>query len=199
MRARTDARCVAAQAQRGVAPGERGVLLHGVLLAAVQGEVVTVTAFTFINEHIGKLKPCFLRLIYGNEEEKKHGIIEKQNAFTHTIQDDFKKIPGSPIAYWAGEKIRDIFIHGVILDNVITMRKGLATSDNCRFLREWYEVDLSKVKFDSISREDALESKKKWFPINKGGAYRKWYGNNENVINWENDGFEIRNFYDGTR
>jgi len=108
---------------------------------------------------------------------------------------DFKKIPGSPIAYWASEKDTQIFSNGLFLENLLKMRKGLATSDNDRFLKEWFEVCLNSINFSCKSREQSSECEKKWFPINKGGTFRKWYGNNETIINWKNDGYEIRNFY----
>jgi len=109
---------------------------------------------------------------------------------------DFKKIPGSPIAYWATEKVNDIFSECDVLNDLLEMRKGLATSDNDRFLKEWHEVELNNINFSCKSREETINSKEKWYPINKGGPFKKWYGNNEIVINWQNDGYEIRNFYD---
>jgi type II restriction/modification system DNA methylase subunit YeeA len=107
---------------------------------------------------------------------------------------DFSKIPGSPIAYWASDKIRNIFKNSKSLGEIAELRQGMATADNNRFLRIWYEVNYNKIGFGFQSRDEARESKLKWFPYNKGGAYRKWYGNNEFVINWENDGVEIMNF-----
>ena len=82
------------------------------------------------------------------------------------------------------------------MDEVVTPKQGLATADNNRFLREWWEVEHDKIKFDAKSIPDAVESGKKWFPYNKGGSFRRWYGNYDYVVNWENDGQEIRNFVD---
>ena len=82
------------------------------------------------------------------------------------------------------------------IGDVAKPRQGLATGDNNRFLRLWHEIEITKFNSNCTSRENAAESKKKWFPCNKGGAFRKWYGNNDYVVNWENDGFEIRNFKD---
>ncbi|MCD7920552.1 MAG: BREX-1 system adenine-specific DNA-methyltransferase PglX [Clostridiales bacterium] len=110
-------------------------------------------------------------------------------------QSNFAKIPGSPVAYWVSDSTNRAFSMSHISDYAET-KQGLATGENDRFMRNWYEVDISKVEFDAQSREDAVSSKKKWFPYNKGGEYRKWYGNNDYIVNWENDGFEIRNFKD---
>ena len=109
-----------------------------------------------------------------------------------TKPDDFKKIPGSPIAYWVSEKVRAIFESSPSMGSVADARQGLATADNNRFLRFWQEVAIQKVGFGMESRDQAKSSLKKWFPYNKGGEFRKWYGNQEYVVNWENDGLEIR-------
>ena len=111
-------------------------------------------------------------------------------------QKDFEKIPGSPIAYWVSDKIREIFEKNQKLGEVGEAKQGLATADNNRFLRLWNEVNYNKIGYNMSNSEEALESKKKWFPYNKGGEFRKWYGNQEYLVNWENDGYEIKNFYD---
>ncbi len=108
----------------------------------------------------------------------------------------YASIPGSPIAYWASRNVIKAFEEGTALGEVAQPRQGLATADNTRFLRLWYEVALEDIGFDMQSRTEAQESRCKWFPITKGGPYRKWYGNNDYVVNWENDGEEIRNFRD---
>lgn len=111
-------------------------------------------------------------------------------------QDNFEKIPGAPVAYWVSEKMMEAFEKGVLLGTVADARQGLATADNNRFLREWYEIDVDKIMFHAKSCEEAKESGKKWFPYNKGGEFRKWYGNNDFVVNWENNGYEIKHFVD---
>ncbi|OOF14448.1 SAM-dependent methyltransferase, partial [Salinivibrio sp. PR932] len=105
--------------------------------------------------------------------------------------DDFKKIPGSPIAYWVSENILQAFENGVSLKTIGDTRQGMATSDNNRFLRLWFEVNFHSVFLGALTREEAKDSNKKWFPYNKGGDYRKWYGNSEYVVNWEFDGKEL--------
>ena len=106
-------------------------------------------------------------------------------------QSNFEKIPGSPIGYWVSEILLMAFSKGNQLNLECDTKKGLATSDNNRFLRLWYEVSVIKSSLRQPSRRDV-----KWYPHNKGGQFRRWYGNNEYVINWDNNGFEIRNYKD---
>ncbi len=107
---------------------------------------------------------------------------------------NFPSIPGSPIAYWASETVQEVFQHATPLGEMGQPRQGLATSDNNRFLRFWYEVDLNRIGFRMEDSEEAQMSRNKWFPYNKGGSYRKWYGNQDYLLNWENNGAEIRAF-----
>ena len=115
------------------------------------------------------------------------------NRFAQVSANNFFKIPGSPIAYWVSDKFVDAFANKTIGD-VAKPRPGLSTGCNDLFIRQWYEIKLERINFCATSIEDALKSKKKWFPYNKGGEFRKWYGNNDYVVNWENDGFLIRHF-----
>ena len=108
--------------------------------------------------------------------------------------DEFKNIPGSPVAYWVSERMRDVFEEGTLLGELVDAKQGLATADNNRFLRRWHEVDHGRCGFGYESREAATQSGKKWFPYNKGGEFRRWFGNNEYLVNWENDGRAIRAF-----
>ena len=109
-------------------------------------------------------------------------------------QKDFEKIPGSPIAYWVSDRIREIFEKNQKLGEVGKSIQGMSSADNNRFLRLWNEVNYSKIGYSMANSQEALESKKKWFPYNKGGEFRKWYGNQEYLVNWKNDGYEIKNF-----
>jgi hypothetical protein len=114
----------------------------------------------------------------------------------HTAnQNDFSKIPGSPIAYWVGSKIANSFSTQKVSE-ICDTRLGMATADNDKFLRFWHEVDNLNIGFGLSSRDGAKKSNAKWFPYQKGGEFRKWYGNYEYLVNWENDGFEIMNFID---
>ncbi len=105
---------------------------------------------------------------------------------------DFEAIPGLPLAYWLSSRLLRAFKRWRPLSTVAAAKHGMSTSDNATFLRAWHEVDVAKIGFGMPSRTSAAESERKWFPFNKGGPYRKWYGNHSYVVNWENDGAEIR-------
>lgn len=115
------------------------------------------------------------------------------NSFISSTK-EFSKIPGVPVAYWLSNNVRNIFVRESALSNFFEIRQGLATAENARFLRGWFEVNNDRVGFGYSDRSQAKLSKKKWFPYNKGGAYRRWYGNMEYVVNWENDGQELLDF-----
>ena len=106
-------------------------------------------------------------------------------------QENFSKIPGSPIAYWVGKGMLKSFEYPK-LGNVADPRQGLATTDNERFLRLWYECEQKRILFTACSTVEANQSRQKWFPINKGGSYRKWFGDNDYIVNYQNDGKEIK-------
>lgn len=110
--------------------------------------------------------------------------------------ENFEMIPGLPISYWVDDKIRIAFRDNPKLIDIADPKAGLQTGDNDKFLRLWFEVARNQIYFNSTSSEDAKNRLEKWFPYNKGGAYRKWYGNNEYVINWKNDGEDLKNFTD---
>lgn len=110
--------------------------------------------------------------------------------------EDFQKVPGATIAYWATDRVFDLFDKSKTVAEIAEPRQGLATADNDQFLRVWSEVSSIKTGFGLSSIHDSVQSAKKWFPYNKGGDYRKWFGNNEFVVNWESDGKEIRKFTD---
>ena len=116
--------------------------------------------------------------------------------YPNVSQKNFEKIPGSPIGYWVSPKIQKIFASNLALSAVASPCVGLQTADNARFLRLWFEVSQSRTGFGFENAASAARSQKKWFPCNKGGSFRRWYGNQEFLVNWENDGFEIKNFKD---
>lgn len=162
----------------------------------IGGEVVQVTAFIRCIEHIKGYRGTYCRLIEPTSQQGKEKMfLDGENRYI-TVQDNFKKIPGEPVAYWSSYNLIDKFISGYKLSDLCETRKGLATSDNNRFLRLWYEPIFLKVGFSLSDNRETIESAFKWFPINKGGEYHRWYGNREYVINWQNDGYEIRNFRD---
>ncbi|MBO7131876.1 BREX-1 system adenine-specific DNA-methyltransferase PglX [Candidatus Saccharibacteria bacterium] len=117
---------------------------------------------------------------------------DKENKGFWNKSESYSSLPGYIIAYWSPVKINTIMSTSKQLNNLAIIKKGLDSSDNNRFLREWWEVDYSKEKLTSTSQEESKLSTAKWFPHNKGGQYRKWYGNNDYVINWQNDGYEVK-------
>ena len=145
----------------------------------------------------------YLRLssFKGGMDVQKQKVIEALNNkdcgyYYETSMPNFSKIPGSPIAYWVSDKLLSAFQDGQPLSDVASPCVGLQTADNGRFLRLWYEVCNHNIAFHCISCEDSVRMGARWFPYNKGGDFRKWYGNNDYVVNWENDGYEIRHFVD---
>jgi len=113
-----------------------------------------------------------------------------------TFNSDFKKIPGSPVGYWLSAKARNTFERSRALSVIAPAKQGLATANNDRFVRNWSEVSQAAVDFCSRSLDEAQRSSVKWFPYNKGGEFRRWYGNQDHLVNWANNGAEIRNFTD---
>ena len=111
--------------------------------------------------------------------------------FYEAQQSNFSKIPGSPVAYWVSGSMLHCFDEGVALSTLATPRTGIMTGDNARFLRLWWEVANSVTKLNAQDAEDAISSAAKWFPYNKGGEFRRWYGNEDYLINWENGGVEV--------
>lgn len=159
------------------------------------GEVVQTTTYITrkvkLPEYIGR----FVKLTeYPNAKlkEEKYSEFNQGNIY-YCKQNGFHSIPGSPIAYWASDRVREIFKNNISLEDISNSSNGVQTGDNDLFLRFWSEVNISKVGFSFKSSELAKDSKLKWFPYNKGGPYRKWYGNFSYLVNWQNSGFEIKN------
>ena len=103
----------------------------------------------------------------------------------------FKNLPGYPIGYWTSTHILDAFQNGRALNTLASPRQGMATTDNHKYLRHWFEVNLTHIGFD-LDKQTAIHSGFKWFPYNKGGTYRKWYGNQDYIVNYQNDGQSIK-------
>ena len=154
----------------------------------IGGEVVQTTSFVMLNCSNCNYKSTYLRLVDAYGEKAKEELFLNKKGIFFAKQKSFDLIPGIPYAYWATEKIFEAYRHDN-LDKIAQPRHGLATSDNARFLKLWYEVDIAKTSL--LVRN---EFNKKWFPMNKGGSFRKWYGNLEWIINYENDGKEIKDF-----
>ena len=168
----------------------------------IGGEVVQTATFILQNHSRKNYIGSYERLVnYGSQDEKENAFLEiikgsDQKDLYQVGQSNFDKIPNSPIAYWASQNLFKDFEKGTPLGQLVDAKVGLQTGDNKKFLRQWFEVQIDNISFSSRSIEESVESKKKWFPYNKGGAYRKWYGNYDYVVNWQNDGYEIRHFTD---
>ena len=165
-------------------------MLH--LGRGVFGSDFGTTAFVickrYLRNHIGNYRRLFNKSVeVVTVETKEKWFFEMKGRYT-ADQNDYIKIPGVPIAYWASKSIYAAYEYSPLGDTVVP-RHGLATSDNNRFLKLWFEINFKK---ESLIKK--CDFTKKWFPMNKGGAYRKWYGNLEWVINYENDGEEIKKF-----
>lgn len=160
------------------------------------GATVPICTFTFHNSHVDGYKGGYIRLsdFAGAAKQAPKALEAIKNPdcgwFYRRDADTFKQIPGTPIAYWASDALLEAFKEEEIGD-VCLLRTGMKTGDNNRFLRLWWEPSRLKEKMDSANDADAIESGMKWFPYNKGGEYRKWFGNNDWVVNFENDGSEL--------
>lgn len=169
---------------------------------AFEGATIPVGTFVLKNKIIPNYKMIGIKLSdfkgIENQPIKTLEAIKNPNCNWRfqAKQKDFEKIPGSPIAYWVSDKVREIFKKNQKLGDIGEAKVGLQTGDNNKFLRLWNEVNYNKIGYNMSNSQEALKSKKKWFPYNKGGEFRKWYGNQEYLVNWENDGYEIKNFYD---
>ncbi len=158
----------------------------------IGGEVVQTTSFVFRNNLLREYKGTYIRLTgYMSQSEKEKGFLQK-NTWYYASQDTIGKIPGMPFAYWISDNVRNVYRKGAPLGELAAPRKGNSTSDNARFLRLWFEVDYNHVNLRSkeITVEDSIN--RRWYPYNKGGGYRKWYGNNGYLIDWYHDAAAIR-------
>ena len=170
---------------------------------SIGGEVVSTTAFVLENENRPEYKGGYLRLIDGNSESEKETAIREAiknpncGWFHRASAADFKKIPGSPIAYWAPNGALKAFEQYESLKAFAVPSQGMATTNNDLFLRQWHECSQERFikpkAVDPTTREQG-----KWFACNKGGPFRNWYGNNNFVVNYENDGKTICDYIDNT-
>ena len=163
---------------------------------AIGGEVVSTTATVFASKKYD-VPGTYLRLVdMQSEEAKREGALEhlaNPNCgwFYRRNANTFSAIPGSPIAYWAANAIGNAFAQGKSLESVMLFKTGMVTGNNDRFLRLWWEVETEEGCFDASCNDEAVASGKRWFPYNKGGEFRRWYGNNDYLINFKNEGYDI--------
>lgn len=160
----------------------------------IGGEVVQTTAWIERKTDLKQFKATYKRLVDENSQTaKEQAFLNKNDNAYNITKTNFSKIPGSPIAYWVSENLLASFTNGNRLGNIADSKQGIATADNNKYLRLWYEVSVENVKFDAKTHEEASLCSEKWYPYNKGGEFRKWYGNNDFVVNWYRDGKDLRN------
>ncbi len=159
----------------------------------IGGEVVKTAGFIICKGNKPDYTGSFYRLVEPGTQQGKEKMYLKKENHHFACQDMFEKMPGHLYAYWLSEKAQRAFA-GKLLGDYADTKQGLATGCNEDFLRYWFELNINKIGFEMRNRSEALNSGLKWFPCNKGGSYRKWYGNNGHVVDWYNDGNAIRNF-----
>jgi len=164
---------------------------------SIGGSVVSTTAFIVQNRFQKGFKGDYIRLTEGRNESEKRSALRKvaDGELTSDMYkceaEQFSKIPGGPIAYWASEAVKNTFASFPAIEELAPVRQGMATGDNDRFLRCWHEVNVPDFEPSCASKEAAFDSGKKWFPYNKGGDYRKWYGNNELLIRFDQSAYRM--------
>lgn len=159
----------------------------------IAGEVVQTTSFVQRKTNIANYLSTFCRLVAApGQQQKEDAYLRRENMY-YASKTQFSAIPGNPLAYWASKNISVAFQTGVPVSNLAVSRNGMKTGDNNRFLRLWWEVCSAGICLTATNCTEAIISQRKWFPYNKGGEARKWYGNNEYIVNWENEGNEIFN------
>ena len=157
----------------------------------IGGEVVQTTAFVMQNRHVHGFKGMYARLIEPTTQDgKEEMFLDGKNRFS-ARQDNFEKIPGAPVAYWVSEKMMEAFEKGKKLGEFCDASVGIQTGDNNKFIRFWWEVKKDGIEIEAHDLKDSY-GVKRWFPYNKGGNYRKWYGNDENIVDWQDDGKRIK-------
>lgn len=161
------------------------------------GTTAFVIGKTYISGYAGSYRRLFEKQgEVESIEEREQAFLSRKGSFT-ARQDNFPKIPGAPVAYWVSSKMIQAF-EGAKVDDVADTCMGMTTGDNGRFLRLWHEVARERIKFDAKSVDEAIKSHAKWFPYHKGGEFRRWYGNNDYIVNWEADGIALRSFAGST-
>ena len=164
--------------------------MDNMVLGIAFGTTVTSIRNCKINKYLGTYHHIGMKDI---TDDIPNDFPVRDNRYVQISTDKFSKIPGSPVAYWVSDCLLSAFDTGKVLGEYALARNGMKTGDNGRFLRLWWEINNLRLKTDCTSYLDAVNSKAKWFPYNKGGEYRKWYGNNDYVVNWENGGDQIFN------
>ncbi|WP_104138812.1 BREX-1 system adenine-specific DNA-methyltransferase PglX [Arthrobacter sp. ZGTC131] len=165
---------------------------------SIQGEVVAATSFVVSNEASRMLPALFIRAVAGGSEDEKQDVLRQSldgvspsTAFLISPK-SFLTIPGSPFVYWIPENEVGLFTKFPALGGSSVVRKGLVTLDDARFTRRWFEVSRSSIALGCIDAAEAMASERRWVPLNKGGGFRKWYGYNDTVIDWKDNGQALK-------
>lgn len=156
----------------------------------IAGEVVQTTSFVIINDKLDDYSGVYCKLVEPNSQEGKRKLFFDSKCRYISRISKYNNIPGHPFAYWINEQVSSAF-HKTRMDSVAIARMGLTTGNNEKYLRLWTEVKYSSIGF-GYSREEANEFGEKWFPYDKGGEFRKWFGNRDYVVNWQYDGNEMQ-------
>ena len=169
--------------------------------SAFEEATVPINTFVLKNSSEGEVEGTYLKLSDfkgGMDVQKKYvlkAVSDPSVGYLYrTKQTNFEKIPGSPIAYWASEALFKDFQTGIPMSTFVEARNGMTTGNNEKFIRKWYEVCAFQMMRNARNSREATLSSKKWFPYNKGGAYKKWYGNYDYVVNWMNNGFDLKHY-----
>ena len=161
----------------------------------IGGEVVQTTSFVIRKSHIADYKGEYCRLIESTSQQGKEDMFLAGKNRYAADQSNFSKIPGSPVAYWVSEQALLPYLTSVkLLGDMAAPCAGLATGDNTIFQRNWYEVSFLNIGFNISNAKETLHRTEKWYPCNSGGDYRKWSADDNIVVNWQNDGSEIKQF-----
>ena len=156
----------------------------------IAGEVVQTASFVLSKRKINNYIASCSRLVEASSQSKKEELYLQKKEIYYSRQENYEKIQGAPIAYWVSENIINAFDADKLLKDVVTASVGIQTGDNEKFIHLWWEIKKENINYGAMSIEDSYQDKK-WFPYNKGGEYRKWYGNDATVIDWKNDGEDI--------
>lgn len=165
----------------------------------LSGEVVQNTAFV-LTKHTPYVKGTYYRLVDGKScGDKEQIFFTKENCYPHVYQQNFENIPGSPIGYWVSERMIENFQNSIKLKDIADVKIGMGTGKNEIFVRQWWAINLNKIGFGIKSIDELKHSNKKFFPYNKGGEFRRWYGNLVEVLWFNEEGREIMNSMPGHR
>ena len=165
----------------------------------IGGEVVQTTSFVMRSSHTKGYKGTYCRLIDGDSEKAKAEMfVSGENRYV-AEQDNFSKIPGSPIGYWISNTILNDYDRAILAGKIAQFKHGMSTGKNEAVVRLWYEVAFENIKFDAKSHDDLYESNKKYVPYNKGGEYRKWYGNKAYVLAYDQEADALMDTFPGHR